>query len=469
MRPSYARVPLALRGLTPAQVEALAPISIHQGDDVGSHVGYRGFSKYTRFKWKKSSALERMTKLPIDLQKGAYEAYVYLLDAPRCSYRIFDGKAEAHQDDVGYLPYAFIMERCLETALFPDLYPYDDWCDSMHSGEDTGRRSPKASYMAKVSSAVLDYGRERRLAQITYDRWIWQTVTAAFAQSAAAGTSLSTALQWRTFSPERVKNVRCTLVDIVRQKGPPSVFATSAPAEWHFPFHVATLDALDKLACFDFFDLGGVVALNILHTMDQLWRGYVFGANASKPWQWVSFVFAGRVHGDRQVITFYIRRELQIGEPRPRTGRAAWHDHVLGWIRDIKQCNLEHYLRAHVDDNDDPHTSFWASLIQKSDKPHSSVELRPTHWDSKGKLVMHYPQDSFDQGFRIYHRILLLLVHGHQDWQMTADPAEAVEYLTTAATYSSKMSTPLRPGHLENHTSAFAAIRTVIENYRLLR
>ena len=59
------------------------------------------------------------------------------------------------------LSHDFILSKYVENALWPDLYPYKGWCDSVFVG--AGYKSPKASYMAKAFSAILDYAYEYRL------------------------------------------------------------------------------------------------------------------------------------------------------------------------------------------------------------------------------------------------------------------------------------------------------------------
>lgn len=53
------------------------------------------------------------------------------------------------------LPLEFLTTKFLETALWPDLYPFDSWCDSYWAGSEHAYQSPRASYL--VISALINH------------------------------------------------------------------------------------------------------------------------------------------------------------------------------------------------------------------------------------------------------------------------------------------------------------------------
>lgn len=63
-RPLRAHVPPALRDLTRTQMEALSPLSLHQGDHNSPSAGYGHFSRFTRFRCKPAAFGERCADLP---------------------------------------------------------------------------------------------------------------------------------------------------------------------------------------------------------------------------------------------------------------------------------------------------------------------------------------------------------------------------------------------------------------------
>lgn len=80
VRPQRAHVPPQLRDLTLAQVEALSPLSLHQGDYSRASAGYGKFSRFTRLRWKASTFGERRAALPEELHEGVIAAYEFLMD-----------------------------------------------------------------------------------------------------------------------------------------------------------------------------------------------------------------------------------------------------------------------------------------------------------------------------------------------------------------------------------------------------
>ena len=66
----------------------------------------------------------------------------------------------------------------LECALWPNLYPRTNWCESAISGSDS-RLSSKMSFINKVFLEIADYALHFDLLQFQYDRCIYKTVSGA--------------------------------------------------------------------------------------------------------------------------------------------------------------------------------------------------------------------------------------------------------------------------------------------------
>ena len=93
------------------------------------------------------------------------------------------------------------QRKGIECALWPNLYPYSDWCDSTLDGKET-RLSSKVSYMIKVNSEIADYGINHELLHFHYDLWLWQTVSGAIASARRMKCNPNKALEAKTFSTE---------------------------------------------------------------------------------------------------------------------------------------------------------------------------------------------------------------------------------------------------------------------------
>lgn len=463
VRPQRAHVPPQLRDLTLAQVEALSPLSLHQGDYSRASAGYGKFSRFTRLRWKASTFGERRAALPEELHEGVIAAYEFLMDNEDSAYKEFETLRSASSGE--WAPYDFILERFVENAVWPDLYPYRTWCDSVFQGSRDWLSS-KASFVAKAFSALPDYALEKRLAQFVYDRWLFSTVSSRFSMARRHGISLASALQDKTFTSDYLRNFRCMVVDVVRQIGLPRVFQTYAPAEWNFPLHNAVSAIVANVGAGDVFAAGGIVSMNIVHVMTQLIRGLLFGENGQKPWAWRSYIFADRERPRmHNVITFLVRMELQMGNHRESQGRAAWHWHVLSWHRSLRSTHLQHEVFACLPSSD-AHLAYWAKEVQGSHEAFGKVELRPTHWNAKGNLVLHYPEDAVSRGLRPYLATMLLVTRGHSDVQIANDPAEAIEYLTAATRYSTKTAGSLASHALHRSATSWGAVKLVTSLHR---
>jgi hypothetical protein len=124
----------------------------------------------------------------------------------------------------------------IECALWPNLYPFTEWCDTIHQGKES-RLSQKASFFTKVKSCILDNTLSYELLQFNYDLWLFKTVSGAIASARHMKCSSARALDCKVFFAGYWKKQHQLLIDAVRQFGYPDLFITLSPYEWTFPFH----------------------------------------------------------------------------------------------------------------------------------------------------------------------------------------------------------------------------------------
>ena len=60
----------------------------------------------------------------------------------------------------------------IECALWPPLYPFKNWCESVISGA-ASRESAKTAFAIKLCSQIKDYGHVFDLLQFQYDRLVY--------------------------------------------------------------------------------------------------------------------------------------------------------------------------------------------------------------------------------------------------------------------------------------------------------
>ena len=118
-------------------------------------------------------------------------------------------------------------------AVDPNDWDEDDANPDMEPGGGS-RQSAKASFLAKVHSALIGYNSDSQLLQFVYDLWLFTTLGGA---KNSAGTGIREALASKPYSPEAWRTYHMVLVDLQKQIGWPSLFITVAPYEWSFPYH----------------------------------------------------------------------------------------------------------------------------------------------------------------------------------------------------------------------------------------
>ena len=277
--PTPEDVPRKLRKLSARTIEALRPFDVHTGSMFRAPNGYLVHSDMMQFSFKQISVEEDLARLPKRERRRGEKALLYLLRSNSPSayarfwqlhHRFLHGRDRAIQRGetwigapVKRMPANFIETVGLECALWPHLYwsldmtetyvrsqdarrlrrvrqsldtdSAEDEGDNADTGPSVGtRQSAKASFLAKVHSALIGYNSDDKLLQFVYDLWLFTTLGGA---KNSAGVGIREALASKPYSPEVWRTYHTALVDLQKQIGWPSLFITIAPYEWSFPYH----------------------------------------------------------------------------------------------------------------------------------------------------------------------------------------------------------------------------------------
>ena len=220
--------------------------------------------------------------------------------------------------------YNYQDRSAIENALWPNLYPFTDWCETVLKGNETGL-STKVSFWQKLTSEIADYSMLYDLLQFHYDVWLWQTVSGAIASARRMKCSPNKALESKSFSSEFWHWQHRYLLDAVEQFGFPSLFLTISPYEWSFPFP-PWMEHLRKMTGKGSTQIPMLETLHIVHVLEQLVRGYMCGSNTNR---WKNHEFANsRTKSIDNVQTYFYRFEFQQ--------RGTVHLHMLVWLKDLK-------------------------------------------------------------------------------------------------------------------------------------
>ena len=162
IHPRYKDFPKELRGLTVSQIVALRPLTIHCGDYDKSPIGYRKKGGMFRVSWSNDSVERKIAALDETEKQKCKVAYDWLMSNNESTYKNFVNKREhAIANNCAFNFYDHNQRQGIECALWPNLYPYSNWCDSNLNGKQS-RLSSKVSYMIKGNSDIADYSKNHK-------------------------------------------------------------------------------------------------------------------------------------------------------------------------------------------------------------------------------------------------------------------------------------------------------------------
>ena len=239
-------------------------------------------------------------------------------------------------------------------------------------------------------------------------------------------------------SPLYWKSVHNALVDLVKQIGFPDLYWTLAPFEWSYPYHKAILDEMQKqLKSKTYLPVGET--LHLAHTMSEIVRGYITGANdKSKQSGWTKHMLSSKDGSGREtVVNFFIRMEFQDGSRKEGTqqyhGSGRPHLHVLIWLDNKDSIGLENVISATMPGADKPELAAYVSGSQLDDKGDSRwpVHEGPSGYDADEELLrLHHTEDDEDMGLRGYFPAIMEALRCHQDLQISDGKALLLKYVS---------------------------------------
>lgn len=231
------QIPIVFQNLSIQNVITLRPFDLDCGVYKRKQHGYRVKTGIIKLTVSPNSVMQRIRQLTNDddMQR-CKQAYQYLMTAENSHYSHFVNlREELVQANDNIITFDYISTSGIECALWPNLYPFSSWCESIISGESSGL-SMKKSFCSKLFSLILDYGLNFELLQWQYDRSMYKVVRGAINTACVSSCSPARALDCKPFSPTYWQWKHRYLLDAVSQFGFPDIFLTISPLEWSFPF-----------------------------------------------------------------------------------------------------------------------------------------------------------------------------------------------------------------------------------------
>ena len=293
--PCFNSIPEPLRQLTKENIWALCPFDL---DCSVYERGLHGFLVKTgTITWKPCNIPIKQKIESIlndsDHQKSLHE-YEYLMNSEdSCYSRFVLIREQLLRNSTLLNPFDLDKMKGIECALWPNLYLYTDWCESMISGATT-KQSAKISFYAKVCCEFPGYALHFHLLQFHHDRCIYKVISGAINTGQLLNCSHAWAFNTKPFSSTSWQWQHRHLLDAVAQFSLPDVFIIISPFEWSLPFP-EWLDEIGnktgrvptELAAFD--------TQHIAHTLEQIVQGYLCSSNNNR---WTNHIFSyNRISG----------------------------------------------------------------------------------------------------------------------------------------------------------------------------
>jgi hypothetical protein len=429
---SYAyvnEIPTAVLNLSAQCIRALRPFDIDCGAYKRQTHGYRVKTGMLQLHVSQKSVLNKIRDLPdSEDRRKCRVACEYLMNSHDSSYSHFiELRQQIVEGEAMFNTFDFSTTIGIECALWPNIYPFTNWCESTICGKEA-RLSSKRAFSTKVFSEVTDYVLHYELLQWQYDRALYKVVSGAINSARVSNCSPARALDTKPFSPTYWQWQHRYLLDAVEQFGLPDAFITISPYEWSFPFAKWVSCAMQSTGMGPT-QLAGYQTFNIAHTLEQVVRGYICGSTSQK---WTQHLFSyNRIATQKNVKTFFYRFEFQE--------RGTLHLHMLVWLKDITKAQHQ-VLRADIP-HSHPELAFLVHKLQPSDKKSHCLNLQ--YEDSffrfeNGKHVQHlkYPAQEFALNLCAYIATLIPALKCRMDYQTTDGVAMLLRYVTSYVTKS---------------------------------
>ena len=170
------------------------------GDYVKHPKGYRIKTSMNKLVISEKSVEEISYIVDAAQKSRCQSAYCYLMSSPQSRYLHFIRlREQLLSEDKALNIFNMKETEGIECALWPNLYPFENWCERLMSGRST-RLSNKVSFVIKLFSEILDYSLHYELLQFHYDRWLYKIVSGAINTARTLNCSSARALDSKTFS-----------------------------------------------------------------------------------------------------------------------------------------------------------------------------------------------------------------------------------------------------------------------------
>ena len=194
-------IPCCLLQLTKEDINTLRPFYLFLEEHERPAHGYHIKCSTEKLRMLQQSIVDKIAALSDEDQKARCEsAYNYLITSDTSKHAHFVAlrqKLIEENSDLNVLN--FRDTEGIECALWPNLYPYTSWCESVIS-DARSRLSRKVSFITKLYSEIIDYALDFELLQFQYDRWLYKTVTGAINTARRLKCSPARALDTKMFS-----------------------------------------------------------------------------------------------------------------------------------------------------------------------------------------------------------------------------------------------------------------------------
>lgn len=425
--PDKESIPIELRDLKLQHIIALRPFTIDTGKyEVMKH-GYRRKTAIFRLTCSIISVEDKIQSLQSPTDKEiCSNAFHYLKGSRLSSYSSFlDMRETFLREQRQPTVFDVFKWKGIECALWPNIYPFTSWCESIHDGVES-RKSSKKSFLTKCFSPVLDYSFNFSLLQFVFDRWIFKTVTGAINSakifSAKNAQSLAfNSLQDKSFCKGYWQWQHRYLIDAVRQFGLPDLFITISPSEWSFPLPY-WMEDISKMSGRGPTELPCYETTNFMHILEQIIRGYLCGANDAK---WRKHLLNDSKYTlTSNINTYFYRFEFQK--------RGTVHVHCLVWLKNIARIRYEH-IRAELP-TDDAKLAYFVNKCQLSNySPLPLLESKTciTKTGTKQKLNISHPYSAKLKKVRGYIDTVLCSLKSSMDIQTSNGKSMLLKYVSS--------------------------------------
>ena len=347
----------------------------------------------------------------------------------------------------------------------------DDAESPLHFLKESDRQSLKASFLAKVTSAVIGYASDYELAQFVYDLWLWSALGGA---KHASGVQMRVALAGKPFSPEYWRTRHFALLDLQKQLGYPTLFVTIAPYEWSSPYHAFLEDEL--LRTFKTrLHLPGPESFHLAHILTQAALGLVTGWNKQGRGGWARHVLGDQASaGQGSVLNLFGRIEFQDGKRKrgARNERLDYHGsgrphvHFLVWLRHPQSLPWSQIVCGHLPADNAPLEQIVRSSQFSWTGSGWPRRDASTAWDETAqRLELHHPESAWEEGMRAYMPDVLASLKCHMDVQASDGRGMLLRYV---AGYVPKFSDSFQSNWLDDLSSDYALARRVLTQYQPL-